>query len=289
MCNNKKSLFYFIFLTFCLVSIVNCCNIPLQTSDAIQPINKEDKMLREVRSSIIKVITASEITIKDKVTSNEIGKEKYIKTGSGFIIEQLPTGTVVYTAGHVCSSKKSELVKILFPFYDEKIHTIDIKSQFILTDINGDQYAAVEMVIMDDYDVCALLSSKIYLNPLLLSAKGLEPNQKVFMMGFPRGIWGKGFVPTFFGYYAGDLENLKGEKASFFTFPSTPGVSGGPIINSDGQVVSIIHAYITTFDNLSIGATINQVLSLKLSVDEEYNSNIVFYDNLTVELILALY
>ena len=48
----------------------------------------------------------------------EIWKQK---TGSGFIIEQLPTGTVVYTAGHVCSSKKSELVKILFPFYDEKM------------------------------------------------------------------------------------------------------------------------------------------------------------------------
>ena len=80
----------------------------------------------------------------------------------------------------------------------------------------------------------------------------------VYNMAAPFGIFGPKMVLLFEGYYSGkDYRNVY-----FFTVPTRPGSSGSPILNTKGEVISVIHSAMIRFESVGLGCDLTAIQNL---------------------------
>jgi len=275
---------------------VSCCTSSLNNNNTTAAISKEEIMLSKVRNSILRISIDTKLTIYDKITHIEFGKETSSRSGSGSVIGQLPTGSLILTAAHVCdiTSEEEDRVRSYFPFYMAINQEIISENVIIVTDINGKESLA-RVMVRDIYsDTCILFSTKVSQAPLPLSEQlALHKPSITYTFGFPFAIWDKDMIPFFKGFYLGDFSITKtGAMASAFGTPAVPGVSGGPIVDINGDVIGLVHAFLGNGammpSGISLGATPQQVRDITKKANELYLKDKVTYDVSSIEMFFDL-
>ena len=278
---NMKNMFFIVFIF--ITGFISCCRT-IETIDnniTNSPFIKEENILEQTKKSVLKIVSISEVILTNKNNNKSILKEIIIKTGSGSILEQSLSGTFILTAAHVCTVYNEKQINMIFPLikYSEEFYDLKSNDEYIIVDTNGGKYMAYLLAINYNDDTCILLSEKIFISPLIIINRDIRSAEKSYALGFPLGIWEKYYVPIYSGYYSGLLEFEKGFRSSF-SIPSAPGLSGGPIINSEGYIIGMIHSYMSDFNVLSLSATIRQIKSILNEAKEIYATKQSIYDYL---------
>lgn len=150
-------------------------------------------------------------------------------TASGVMIDKHN----VLTAGHVCKAGVGK--SILTPFGSYTI----LKATFELIDIKRNTYTNVRIVSANNEwynDVCIMHVPKgLKGTPVPISNKAPEPGDRAYNVAAPKGIFAKGMVPMFSGYYLGVRKG-----ADNYSIHAAGGSSGSPIVNARGELIGMI-------------------------------------------------
>ena len=157
-----------------------------------------------------------------------------LSIGSGFVIDE----GVVVTNFHVVENSKGGIVKIIG---DQKKYRI---SGIIEIDKKND------LAILS---VSGLIAPKVKIGDY--SKVGIGDN--IYAVGNPRGLEG-----TFSQGIVSGIRDFEGEKLLQITAPISPGSSGGPILNSNGEVIGVAVATIQNGQNLNFAIPITFVNTL---------------------------
>jgi S1-C subfamily serine protease len=172
------------------------------------------------------------INVVEECSGSSCFEATYVNTGSGFAIAELGSGhTLAVTAGHVCETPPNH-------------KTRSVKA----TALGGMTYDVQIISIYGETDTCfiAVIDSRI--TPLTIAKDDVKLGDKVYALGAPHGIFHGSMVAMFDGYYSGHANGIPHQQASIdgvlslagYTVPARPGSSGGPILNSGGEVVGMM-------------------------------------------------
>ena len=172
-------------------------------------------------------------------------------TGSGVIVGQRAGNSLVVTAGHVCAGG-SEMIPMVESLNVQ--YHIDLETGYGKTGIGT--ILSIDMI----NDLCLIISDT-YLGPAIPVYNG-EPalHEKIYTMSSPLGLAVPVAVPVFDGYFTGQVSSLY-----IFTIPAAPGSSGSPVMNEDGEIISIINAAAISFDEYAIGCKTQALKNFLLS------------------------
>lgn len=217
--------------------------------------------------AIIKIETSTETsTTTDWITF-------YTSAGSGAIVKHKDKASFILTAAHVCTIAYEEQIKSIFPFYEPETHIAMWSHLIKFHDINGNQYTAVPLIWSRLYDICIMVAPRIEQPALRLAFRMPYEGEKIYYMGFPRGIGGGKFIPTFSGYYIGK-QSLGGwhnrGKVAGYSIPIAPGSSGSSVLNDNGNIVGMLHAYYPRFGNVGLSATHKQLKRLFRNAEKRW-------------------
>ena len=161
--------------------------------------------------------------------------------GSGSIIDS----NKVLTAGHVCAGIRTMVNNA------DQSEVLD-KVIVTLQDDSGTIYGATEINIHASSDLCLITTDRTMLPPSIpLAAENPKRGKRVWSLMAPDGMSGKGLTPVVSGHYAGSDSLL-----SLFTIPASPGASGGPILNANGEIVGLVSQINKTFHHLVVSPSI---------------------------------
>lgn len=179
--------------------------------------------------------------------------------GSGVVVGHGLGVSYVMTAAHVCQHMERQAVMI-----DGMAYEYDHYSETSVVDFTGRIRPATIMDIDEINDLCLMMVRDVWAEAVPVSDDMPMRGERVFNMAAPLGIFSPGMVLTFDGMYAGkDMYD-----DNFFTIPAWPGSSGSPILNSDGEMVGIIHSATPVFPNIAL-ATPLDVINEMMSENEE--------------------
>ena len=178
-----------------------------------------------------------------------MGPQEMRSAGSGAVVsyDQEQNLSYVLSAEHVCevgdpnlqigpvnlelsSITHIQVVTIDHAAHDATIHSVDA-----------------------DHDICLLLVEGYVGPPLPIAVNLPRIGDRVFNVAAPRSIFHQGVVPILDGHYSGynaDTEDF------VFTIPAAPGSSGSVILDSSGQIVSVLHSAHAAFENIAIGCSL---------------------------------
>ena len=88
-----------------------------------------------------------------------------------------------------------------------------------------------------------------------MAKKDPQQGSKVFMAGYPLGVYHPEYLHFFEGYYSG----IDYGGNSIWTFPAAPGSSGGVVVNKKGEVIGVVSAIYHDFKHLTIGPGTDQI------------------------------
>tara|TARA_A100001011_G_scaffold397557_1_gene498943 strand:+ start:6010 stop:6744 length:735 start_codon:yes stop_codon:yes gene_type:complete len=174
-------------------------------------------------------------------------------TGSGVIVGNKDGRSLVLTAGHVCSIQ------------DQGIPVIENSSVQYRMDLeSGFGRAGLGTIIAIDTpnDLCLMIADT-NLGPALPIADE-EPylHEVIYNMASPFGLALPVAVPVFDGYFVGQVDTI-----FTFSLPAAPGSSGSPVMNENGEIISIISGAAVNFDEFAIGCTTSSIRNFVLAVE----------------------
>jgi S1-C subfamily serine protease len=204
-------------------------------------------------------VPASCVTEDKDVDCAEILEELPIITaagsGSGVLIES-ERGAVVLTAAHVCandfpSTFEEEGSKVVIKIES----TVDITLEAPTVGAFG----ATIIKMDEETDLCMLKPSKVFTHPVALSDVKPVIGDTIYSISAPFGISGIDLALIFEGFYSG-TDIISGDRrVDFYTVPSRPGSSGGPIFNRSWEVVGMVHTAFSTLESVGIGAGLDPI------------------------------
>ena len=192
-------------------------------------------------------------------------------------------------------------------FYDDKgtivtnYHVIEGCTEATITLFNGKSYS-VEMVkgYNEDKDIAILSTSCTHSTPLKIRDTEIKTGETVYTIGSSLGLSGS----LSNGIVSSAERKINGHTYIQTTAPISHGNSGGPLLDSRGNVVGITTAYLADGQNLNLAISISEVntisLSTPISLEDLFNSNfgevysvgvrtIALGDKLTAEFVLGLW
>lgn len=278
----KLPVLIFLLLTGC-VNQTSCffCS----DKDILEFVNiKEKSLLSNSRQSVLKINTRTHIILTDKASGSFVSKFTANTTGSGFVYKQTEHGTIVITAHHVCHDDPTpkELEEMAGVYKVEHLSNTVVNTH-VLYDHEGRRYKALELFSNKLMDVCALISSKIKKPEMPIALNPPEYFDTAFSLGYPSGLWGLNHTPAFKGKYLGMLDYvILLRPTASYSIPVSPGISGGPIINLDGNIIGMVHSYFLTAPNITLSITHEHLLKFVDNVLTEYTKNKGAYDELSL-------
>ncbi len=131
---------------------------------------------------------------------------------------------------------------------------------------------------VDKYRDLAIIKVKqqhlpLYFEPLrLYKGQPIEPGERVIVVGGPLGLAGtlsEGIVSAIRN--TSEIKSKKKRKDSFdilqITAPISPGSSGSPVMNQNGEVIGVVVSQFIVGQNLNFAIPVNEVHSLLDSAD----------------------
>ena len=169
----------------------------------------------------------------------------------------------ILTANHVCdySDVVNPAVKL---GYEPKI-------KISALDVSGERHVLEVVKQNAEADICLLKgkNKKIKIPTLKLSPLPPQKNKKYFNFAAPAGVFNPGVVPLFEGQYAGVFYGVY----ALYTIPVYPGSSGSPIVNSNGELVGMVHSVHRNFHHVSFSATHEQLKIFLTDVTSDPSGN----------------
>ena len=127
---------------------------------------------------------------------------------------------------------------------------VEPKVDIRVLDYWGKSHNATVVAVDNENDICILRSRGIWSTPLPVARKMPNIGDRVTTIAAPRGIYYPKMVLRFDGYYVG----VDDHGHAFFSTPTAPGSSGSVILNSRGEIVSVIHSAMRRFENVGLGS-----------------------------------
>jgi len=152
--------------------------------------------------------------------------------GSGFVVD---SNGIIVTNFHVISEAENATVKFK----------------------NGSSYPITEVIDYDpvrDFFVFKINASGLPVTPLG-NSDNLTPGQKVLVIGAPLGL----DYTISNGLFSGIRDDVSGQKIIQFTAPISPGNSGGPLLNMQGQAIGMATFTNMGGQNLNFAISINEI------------------------------
>ncbi len=113
-------------------------------------------------------------------------------------------------------------------------------------------------------DLILLKVSGLNRPPIKLSDAKLEIGQKIYVIGSPKGL-----AATISDGIVSALRNFVGNRYIQITAPISPGSSGGPVLNSRGELIGVSKASIEEGQNLNFAIPIEYLKSLLNTVENK--------------------
>ena len=190
--------------------------------------------------SIAQNILKSTVLITTKDLHSQI-----LKLGSGFIIDN----ELIVTNLHVIEGAKSVYIKIN-------------DSKFELKSIG---YVAVDK----ENDLIILKVPNLYGIPLSLSNTNPQIGEKIFVVGNPLGLIG-----TFSDGLISGIRTFNNRNLLQITAPISPGSSGGPVVNSNSELIGISVSGMKDGQNLNFCIPVGCLVKLRENIDQILPFNI---------------
>ena len=227
-------------------------------------VSPEDEMAEEAEqeTQIETVVTQEESAIIDVVDESSGAVVSIAITEMSFVPEQgvvdqssnIGTGFIVDSNGIIVTNQ----------------HVVsDLDTDYIVITSDGDEYDVIDIARDDSNDIAVLKVDATGLTPLTLgNSDALVVGQTVIAIGTPLGTYA-GSVTTgvvsgldrdvtastgWFGSSAKTYENVIQTDAAV-----NPGNSGGPLLNTSGEVIGINFATTSGADNISFALPVNIV------------------------------
>ena len=174
-----------------------------------------------------------------------------VGSGSGVVVDNAVASAEVLTAAHVCDAPT------------------DVK--MLVLDRFGRQYEADILAADYEVDLCLLKVWGLTNPAVKLTNRHMEVGERVYSISSPHGFgsFEDGMVPVIEGTYIGhytppQVDRFVGEDKKWETFalPVAPGSSGGMIVNTRGELVSITNRgwrYYTGYMYISAGVATRDV------------------------------
>jgi hypothetical protein len=186
----------------------------------------------------VSLLTGQDDTAGIRIAAGTTPSVVQIKTttgsGTGFLVDALG---VVVTNDHVASS--GDLISITLG--------------------NGDIYNTINKVASDPvHDISVLRIPGFNLPKLSLGdSEGVQIGQRVFVIGNPLGLQN-----TFTDGVISAVRQFDGVRLFQISAPISPGSSGSPVVNTNGDVIAVAVAKWRGGENLNFAVPINYVRGL---------------------------
>ena len=175
-----------------------------------------------------------------------------ISTATGFSVQYDPESetSMIITNDHFCGEFRDDL--------DKKILIQDFKD---ISNDNGVNITEGEIVYSDEtYDLC-LIRTNEFIQPAVLTMEHerVDYFENVYIVGAPSGnfpIIIDTYISTILERSVGSMGNMSTSGEGFLIISEMifPGHSGSPIYNSNGKVVGVIFASMSSYGALGISS-----------------------------------
>jgi len=207
--------------------------------------NTTNKQVREIKNTFVKMDVAIVLIkcIDGQCLSLRGGS---VASGAGVMYGGAPH---ILTADHVC-----DYSDVTGPAL-EKGFTPKITISAI--DASGAKHELEVIKQNRTADLCLLKGKNKKLNIPTISLSQIPPEKdnKYYNYAAPAGVFSPGVVPLYNGNYAGIYYGIY----AMYTIPVYPGSSGSPIVNSNGELVGMVHSVHRNFHHVSFSATYEQL------------------------------
>ena len=194
------------------------------------------------------------------VIQDNLGRSSF---GSGFVIGD---GQIA-TNAHVVEGASSGTVKLVGA---ETAHAID-------------SILAIDRA----HDLAIVEATGITASALSFGdSDALQVAQSVYAAGNPQGLTGT-FSSGIISAIRTEGNDLVADRIIQMTAPVSPGSSGGPLLNTDGEVVGVVFSQVTSGQNLNFAIPVNFLKTLVATTTDE-SGLYIFDPNLRTELEKAL-
>lgn len=154
-------------------------------------------------------------------------------SGSGFVVKQALTGSLILTAEHVCTPS---LQLLMVSILENKPVKLQVRSY------DGLVRNAKVLKLDKKQDLCLIYSEGMHRPAVTFADDVPKVGGEIYVIGAPQGFSSDvdGLVPIIPGIYNGFISMGKKEKTDRFqtyTARISPGNSGGMVVNKFGEVV----------------------------------------------------
>ena len=215
---------------FCLM-LISCCTM-------------KPKRINNVPQTTYHSFVKIHTEVFAKKCSNKICERIQINAyaGSGAAVLIMKEGTLILTADHICNKLNKT----------EKLKDFTISFHMKILDYRGNSYNDLSLVKNDPKnDICLILVKDEFLSITPVSQQAPHPGERVYNLAAPLGIFKKGMVPTFEGFYSGDYS----DDISLYTIPTQGGSSGSPIFNDRFQIIGLVHSKFGGIENIALSVS----------------------------------
>ncbi len=199
---------------------------------------------------------------------------KTIETrGSGTVVSVVDNQTYVLTADHVCNHPSESVFEMPYlmapPGAPKPTAIITVKQTTILVATDGDGVSHKSTVHATDHlnDVCLIKSEGGWGLERVVDVASEMPKigSRVYNIAAPFGIFSPG-DPGVKLHFEGRYSGSDARGNYFYTLPARPGSSGSAVLNSDGEIIGVVHSAMIHFEHVALAASLTSVQSLMATI-----------------------